>query len=1127
MKRIVHHPAPRKNGKRFWRSLGEYEDTQEFREWIEREFPAGASELRDGETSRRAFMKLMGASTALAGFGMAGCRRPEKYLVPYTKNVEWIVPGKPLMYATSMPRLGGVMPVVATTHEGRPTTLGGNSLHPSNRFQVDGKEKGNSGTDQFCQASVLDLYDPDRSRDFLKAGKKSSVEAFMADLEVWRQRAQANRGEGVAFLVGESSSPTRDRLLGDLLTKFPQAKLFRYEAFGLDHVRQGVARYFGRSGVKLLPKIDQATRVLSLDADFLGLDLVGGNATFGFSMARRADRYVDGEWKRRSNEEMLRLYSVEPAFTVTGSMADHRLRLAASQVVRVAQAVANALGVAGVSAPELGEREAAWIAPMVEDLKAASGKSLVMAGLQQSADVHALVAAINEKLGAFGKTLSVLNAPERPFGDLNSLRESIIAGEIVSLVSTTAADPVFDAPNDFRWPEIVDKVTYIQLGVNVNHTAVQADWHIPSTHFLEEWGDGRTSDGTYSVIQPMVSPLYGGVSEISLFLKLLQEEPLTAISEGVNDEGPSGEVKDAPTADYYAVRDTFTNTLGVDNVDQAWNHCLRDGFLPNTGYADTSATGSDVTLKDVVLDAPGDFTRLEVRFVPDSKIYDGRYVNNGWLQEAPDPISKLTWDNAALLSVGTFNALGLEKDGQRVRLSFNGREGFFPVLRAPGHADNCVSIAVGYGQRVCGQVGYGTGFDAYAMRTAASSYIAQGAKLEALKEDEVLSPSLPKANHAPHEGEVVIAKWEELALTQEHNSMEGRGLVRDGSLDDYAQDETFAQRVGMDSHIPKNMHLYQPETRHGVKFVELDPQHQWGMTIDLNSCHGCNACMIACQADNNIPIVGKGQVLRGREMSWIRMDRYFTDPTIVSEVNPGVHQHAETKASGVEILNEDAIEVLAQPVSCQQCESAPCETVCPVNATVHSDDGLNAMAYNRCIGTRYCANNCPYKARRFNFFDYNKRNPVTTQKLGSLEFGNLYAGPLGDRHDEGVAQLQKNPNVTVRMRGVMEKCTYCVQRIQGAKIAQKVKARNSDDTKVGANVIKTACQDSCAADAIQFGNLLNEEDTVNQYKKSGRNYDLLKYVNTRPRTSYLAKIKNPNLKMPGGAEVGTTSKHIH
>ncbi|MEM7386390.1 MAG: 4Fe-4S dicluster domain-containing protein [Verrucomicrobiota bacterium] len=686
------------------------------------------------------------------------------------------------------------------------------------------------------------------------------------------------------------------------------------------------------------------------------------------------------------------------------------------------------------------------------------------------------------------------------------------AGDVSVLISTTEANPVYDAPVDLEFGKLLESVTSVHLGVNVDATAVASNWHIPGTHYLESWGDVRSADGTYSIVQPMILPLYGGWSELDLFSTLL-DMGSAELPEG---EGAPSEA-DSPS--YQAVLETFK---GIGGDEAAWNLALRDGFLAESAFPKLEISGSLGTLELAKLPAPTAGS-LEVRFVLDSKIYDGRYVNNGWQQEIPDPVSKITWDNAAVVSVKTFKELGLKKDGQRIKVAVNNREAYFPVLQIPGHADHCITIAVGYGQEQCGRVGRGTGFNAYGIRTAATSYIASGATVEVLGKNLEFDAADGVANAAPDEDGIVrIRKYEELALTQEHSSMEGRAIVRDGNLTEFEKDPDFAKTRGMDSHVPENLSLYKPEMRDGTEFNDLDKNHQWAMTIDLNTCYGCSACQLACQAENNIPIVGKEQVLIGREMAWIRMDRYFADTSHghhgdeVSETgSDDAYDLGEVR--GVEVLDEDKIEMLSQPVSCQQCESAPCETVCPVNATVHSDDGLNAMAYNRCIGTRYCANNCPYKARRFNFFDYNKR-----------PLDELYWGPLSSR--SGVPdsmQLQKNPNVTVRMRGVMEKCTYCVQRIQDAKIAAKSKARNSSDVKVPVNGVKAACQQSCPTNSISFGNLRSAGDTVNAYKASPRNYDLLKYIGTRPRTSYLARVRNPNKNMPDWEEVGQVTKHMH
>ena len=1115
-------------GKRYWRSLGELDDSPAFREWLEREFPEGASEMEDSDASRRSFLKLMGASTALAGFGMSGCRRPEAYLVPYTRHVEWVIPGKPLLYTTAMPRVDGCTPIVATTHEGRPTKLDGNPLHPINNIQVDGEKKSSSGSDSFVQATILDLYDPDRSKYFKKNGKSVNASDFTSFLEEWK--TGAGQGEGAVFVVGESTSPTRARLISDLRIKFPQTKFFRYEPFGRDNVRAGLASYFGRENVSLLPQLDKATRVLSLDCDFLGLDRVGGNAVQGFTASRRADRLQDGTWQPRNSDEMSRLYVLEPGFSVTGGMADHRGRLAASQIGRAARWIAAKLGVEGVTTPSADGLNEEWLASMVEDLQGASGKSVVMAGSNQPAEVHALAAAINEKLGAFGKTLKTVDAlvypDDAPFAEIDGLGEALKDEAVNTVFFVGEGDPVFDAPDDFRFSELLSGKTVVHLGPRENATAAAATWHVPGTHFLESWGDVRAADGTYSVVQPMINPLYGGWSENDLYLRLLaapgSDEPVDPVTE---DPGPG----------YAAVRETFTGD------DTAWNRCLRDGFQADTAFPVLQVGGRIQGLGDLPA-SPGD-DALEVRFVWDSKVFDGRYVNNGWLQETPDPVTTLTWENTALFSVATFRRLGLKRDGDRVKIAVNGREGYFAAQAVPGLADNTISLAVGYGQRHCGRVGYGVGTNAYALRTLSGMYFAGGATVERVTETVVLPEDSPRANAAPGDnGKVTIKKWSELAVTQEHNSLEGRAIARDGQLSEYEADDghdgkSFIQNRGMDSHIPPDKPFYKPEGRTNDAFNTYDSNHQWAMTIDLNQCVGCTACMVACQAENNIPIVGKRQVLSGREMAWIRMDRYFADADVSQlEVNKA-HSHdpaekkrlkAELKAAekrggkttslqrGVPLIDEDNVEMISQPMACQQCESASCEVVCPVNATVHSDDGLNTMAYNRCIGTRYCANNCPYKARRFNFFDYNKR-----------PLDQLYLGPLGDAGMPESMKLQKNPNVTVRMRGVMEKCTYCVQRIETAKIAAKAKAGDSADIQVGANAIRTACQEACPADAVVFGNLNNADDDVNKLKSSPRDYQVLKYIGNRPRTSYLARIKNPNPKMPGGAVTGQISRGMH
>ncbi|CAN5346690.1 hypothetical protein BH23VER1_BH23VER1_18960 [soil metagenome] len=1121
MKRVWHHPQePETTGKRYWRSLGELEDTPEFRGWLEREFPQGASEMAgEGEASasRRTFLKLMGAATSLAGFGMASCRRPHAFLVPFAEGVEWSIPGRALYYATAMPRPGGCTPMIATTFDGRPTHLEGNRLHP----------RSGSGLDGFAQASVLDLYDPDRSRFFLKGGKQVGVREFHAEMEMIRTKMVDAGGKGAGFLVGESTSPTRARLVAALQDRFPALRFFRYEAINLDNVRAANTAVFGE-GVLQSPNLDKARRVLSLDCDFLGLDRLATNPAGDFMKLRR----VDGT----DASGMSRLYTLEPNYTVTGGMADHRLPLNASQIPAAAAALAGAPGVggatvaggtgrAGTSDDGLAAPILEWIAAAAKDLQEHSGESIVLAGPAQPAVVHQMVAAINGALGSFGETIDLLqgDAPEAEFGTLADLVDAMKDGSVETLFVTTEADPAFDAPVDIGFAEVQKNLGQsIHLGTRSRTaTARNSAWHIPGAHYLETWGDARSADGTYSVIQPMILPLFDGLSELDLMLLLLAEaEPDTEA--GAESAGADAPVvvaapppmveENVPMPAMLAVRETFDGLVTDGDPDEAWNFTLRDGFLAGSAFAPASAASaaSAAPATDLPalerLPAPSK-DAIEIVFKPDSKIYDGRYINNGWQQEAPDPITKLTWDNAALMSIRTAREFGITDSGKMVKIEVGEASALMPVLIAPGHADNAVTISMGYGQPGTngsgpGRVGEGTGFNALPLRNSAASYIVPGARVSRVKGDSEIDGRTVPANYP-------------LALTQEHNSMYGRALVREGTVERFNSSPTFAKSEGMDSHIPENISFYKTLDRDGNKLIN-DPFHQWGMTIDLNQCLGCNACLLACQSENNIPIVGKNEVILGREMHWIRMDRYFAtaDPKADKAI-----QGTDKKMAYSESDQWDNPEMVVQPVACQHCELAPCETVCPVNATVHDEQGLNAMAYNRCIGTRYCAANCPYKVRRFNFFDYNKR-----------PLDELARGPFSTSDKTGVHQsleLQKNPNVTVRMRGVMEKCTFCVQRIQNAKINQLQIARDSSNKRVPTNAVRTACQAACPAEAISFGNLLNEDDEVTKLRVSPRGYDLLAYVGTRPRTRYLARLKNPNPELDTARGIGEISEHIH
>ena len=1084
MKRKWKHPAEPEASRQHWRSLGELEGSDEFKGWLEREFPQGAAELEMDETSRRSFVKLMGASTALAGFGVA-CSRPVRHLVPFNEHVEWIVPGKALYYSTAKPRLGGLGcdPLVATTYEGRPTKVDGNRLHPD----VEG------GSSAYTQASILDLYDQDRSKGYLSGGSETTAEVFEASfLAAFRE---AKSGTKVAMLVSRSTSPTRNGLLKKVAKAYPGLSLYGYEALEAAGAHAAWGELYGE-GVLPVVNLSKAKRILGLDSDFLGLEPIGEDSSAEFAKTRDVD----------DDDEIGRFYAVESAYTLTGGMADHRYRIAPSQVLPVAALVAKKLSeklgdaALGAVADEVVSQlvvpvyDKKWIEECAIDLAAHAADSVVVAGARQGREVQVLVAAINKALGAYGNHISLVQHDLPELGGIAELAESIEKGDVDTLFVLNEGDVVFDAPSDLGFGDLLEQVgSVVHLGYSVNETAKAATWHVPGTHYLESWGDHYSLNGVYSVQQPMIDPLWGGVSENVFLLSLLGEE----VSED---------------AALVSVKETFA-AAGLKD----WSQALRDGYakgkrLPSKSeVADPASIGGFAGLKIADLPHP---EALEVALAVSGATYDGRFANNGWLQEAPDPITKLTWDNAALISQLTAESLDLE-DGDLVSLSVGNRKVEAPVLVSPGQADFVLSLPVGYyGDLADGTVSRGVGFDAYPLMTTAAPYIVSGVTLN--------------ATGAKHE----------LALTAEHYSMEGRAIAREGTVKMLEKDPGFAQHQGMDHHIPENISLYKgPDFENaenpgdpfigvipGHEFV-VDPLHQWAMTVDLNSCIGCNACVIACQAENNIPIVGKDQVLAGREMHWIRMDRYFTSPTDYKTVSD---QGTSNGTPGKRRVDDDQVEMIPQPVACQQCESAPCETVCPVNATVHTSDGLNAMTYNRCIGTRYCANNCPYKARRFNYYDYNKR-PIEKITVGGVEAEGFKFGPLAPANGNATTtqRLQKNPNVTVRMRGVIEKCTYCVQRISAAKVAAKAAARDSDDIQVKANSFTVACQDACGLGAIQFGNLKNPKDLVNKLKANPRNYDLLKYIGTRPRTSYLARIKNPNPKMPGADMVGTTTSKMH
>lgn len=1017
----------------YWRSLAELDKSPEARAFLEREFPEGASELPEGMT-RRDMMTLVGASLSLAG--LAGCRRPVEQIVPYVTAPEEIVPGIPRYYATTMPFGRSAYGLIVESHEGRPTKIEGNPSHPSTVGASSAR----------IQASVLGLYDPDRSQTVRLKQEAKSWNDFVT---AWGQLSEphaADGGAGLAVLSESFSSPTLARLASEFRARYPKATWATYEAVSDENRLAGLRSAAGRD-VDLKLRLDQASVILALDADPLLTDPEMLQHTRGFAAGRRAGA---------AGGAMNRLYAVEAVYSLTGAMADHRLRLESRQIAPFVAALAARLGATGAAGAAVPGIDSRWLDAVAKDLLANRGKGLIVAGERQPAAVHAAVCALNTALGNTGKTVSYFETKDAALPSVSSLAAlvaAMTAGTVQTLV-VLGGNPVFDAPVDLDFAAAMAKVPHsIVLGHSVDETSSKAEWHIPRAHYLESWGDARAVGGTLSVVQPLILPLFGGRSSV---------EVLGLMVGGKERPG------------YDIVRETWQPILSGGEFETKWNRVLHDGFLagselpevvpaltapPPAELADLSAVAL-AQVEALAKAGGGAGGDLEVVFLPSPSVHDGRFANDGWLQELPDPLTKLTWDNPALVSPKTAETLGLESEDS-IRLDYAGRSLELPVWILPGMADGVVALTLGYGRSRAGRIGSGVGFDAFTVRSAKAPDFDSGAKL------------------------TKVARPYPLSATQSHGSMEGRPLVRESTLTELrsasaqgaAADKSLAgQEAAENGHAegskpapkkgtPSALGVYPEHTPHFSLWNPhtYDRGHQWGMTIDLNACTGCNACITACQSENNIPVVGKAQVKNGREMHWIRVDRYFAgDPS----GNP---------------------EVVFQPIPCMHCEDAPCEQVCPVAATVHDGEGLNVMVYNRCIGTRYCSNNCPYKVRRFNFFNFTKDTPDSLK-------------------------LAMNPDVTVRARGVMEKCTYCTQRINRVKIDARLAGREVRDGDV-----KTACQQACPASAIEFGDLRDASSRVAKAKADSRNYALLEELNTKPRTTYLSKVRNPNPELEGPA----------
>jgi molybdopterin-containing oxidoreductase family iron-sulfur binding subunit len=982
----------------YWRSLAQIEDLPEYRTALEREFPEGASELPD-VISRRDMILLVGASLSLAG--LAGCRRPVEEIVPYVAAPEEIVPGIPRYYATTMPFGRSAYGLIVESHEGRPTKIEGNPSHPSTLGASSSR----------VQASVLGLYDPDRSQSITLKGERKSWNDFVT---AWGQLSQAHAadgGAGLAVLSESFSSPTLARLASELRARYPKSQWATYDAVSDENRLAGLRSATGRD-LDLMLRFDRASVILCLDADPLLTDPEAIRHARGFADGRRAGALSTSSGQASSGA-MNRLYAVEGVYSLTGAMADHRLRLDSRQIAAFLAALAARLGVPGASSQagaDVPGVDPRWIDAVAKDLLANRGKGLVIAGERQPASVHSGVCALNAYLGNNGKTVSYYETKDAALpsvGSLTSLVSAMKGGAVQTLV-ILGGNPVFDAPADLDFASAMAMVPHtIALGHMADETSSSAEWQIPRAHYLESWGDARAAGGTLSVVQPLILPLFGGRTPVEVL--------------GLMVGG-----KDRPG--YDIVRDTWKPILGEAEFDKKWNRVLHDGLL--AGSELTEVVPKAAAFPELAR-ATGSASGLEIVFVPSPSLHDGRFANDGWLQELPDPLTKLTWDNPALLSPKTAETLGLANE-ELVRLDYAGRSLELPVWILPGMADGVVAVTLGYGRQRAGRIGSGVGFDTFTVRSSRAPGFDSGVTLTRL------------------------GRRYPLSATQDHGSMEGRPIVRESTVAELRSAKKEEARTGA-------LGVFEEEPEHFSLWKEhsYEQGHQWGMTIDLNACIGCNACMTACQSENNVPVVGKIQVAKQREMHWIRVDRYFSG-----------------EPSG-------SPEIVFQPVPCMQCEDAPCEQVCPVAATVHDKEGLNVMVYNRCIGTRYCSNNCPYKVRRFNFFNFTKDTP-------------------------DILKLAMNPDVTVRARGVMEKCSYCTQRINRAKIDGKFAGRELRDGDV-----KTACQQACPASAIEFGDLRDASSRVAKAKADPRNYALLEELNTKPRTTYLAKVRNPNPDLEG------------
>jgi MoCo/4Fe-4S cofactor protein with predicted Tat translocation signal len=990
---------------RYWRNLEAQLRRPEVREAIAREFPDSAVSP-PSNLGRRDFVRLLGASMALAGLG-ACVKRPRERILAYVSNAVEATPTLARHYATSMTLDGFATGLLVESHAGRPSKIEGNPDHPASL--------GAAGI--FEQASILGLYDPQRARSVRVAGRRSSWAAFLASIaEAPMRQAVGERGAGLHLLLEPTASPLVADLVARVRERYPDAQVHFHSAIENSAGRRGTAAAFGR---ELQPIYDftSADVVFALEADFL--------ATMPYAL-RYAHDFAERRRPMTPSDAMSRLYAIETAPTVTGRAADHRLRARPSEVslllAGVSQRIAKASGLSADveavltaitnSAPT---PHGAWLDAVAADLLSHKGRCVVIAGERQAPAIHALAHLLNVALANVGVTVRYIEPPiSRGGGDvgLSALTDAMRSGDVAWL-GVLEGNPAYTAPADLDFASLLARVpNTVYLGTYRNETARACRWFVPGQHYLESWGDGRAWDGTASLVQPLIEPLYSGHAATDLLASL------------------AGEMR----RPYELLKAGWEQRLRGDNT--RWEEALQRGVIPKSESPAQSVRpdGRELIplLQKLSTPAKPNSDLLELVLAPSATVHDGRFANNPWLQELPNPVTQLTWGNAAMVSPRTATRLGLDS-GNLVELASGERRITVPVLIVPGHADAAVTVPLGYG-RVAGgradgaeQVADGVGTNGYVLRMSMN--------LEPLSQVSVRR--LTDSRGRPRQ----VA----LAITQTHWQMDGRPLALAATLEEYRRQPVVAPRERGPS-----LSLYEPERQ--------TAPDQWAMTIDLSACTGCSACVVACQAENNVPVVGTRGVLDSREMHWLRIDHYAEGPS-------------------------DDPAILVQPMLCQHCEKAPCEYVCPVAATVHSPDGINEMVYNRCVGTRFCSNNCPYKVRRFNWFNYNAEVSETER-------------------------LAKNPDVTVRARGVMEKCTFCIQRIREAQISARVAGR-----PLRAGEVRTACQQACPTRAIVFGSLTNAEDEVGQLRDHPRAYDVLHELGTEPRVRYLAHISNPNPRL--------------